>query len=140
MASGRGRKRMGEEKRSAAVAANVTPSVKRLLVMVSVELNKSIAELITVWTKDAVRQIMAQGGSISDVLPSEDEDVAALLIGFLNCLLDTDDHDSYSLAEIGEILNRPNGDKDLIQLIDRLQNSPKKESVEHVEQAGGDDS
>ena len=62
-----------------------------------------------------------------------DSEVAELLIGFLNCLLDTSDHDGYSLAEIGEILSRPNGDKDLVQLIDRLQSSTKTERVEHVE-------
>jgi hypothetical protein len=60
-----------------------------------------------------------------------DNEIAGLLIGFLNCLLDTHDHDGYSLAEIGSILGRASGDRDLIELIDRLQSSPRAERVEH---------
>lgn len=60
-----------------------------------------------------------------------DTEIVGLLIGFLNCLLDTHDHDGYSLTEIGSILGRASGDRDLIELIDRLQSSPREERVEH---------
>jgi hypothetical protein len=58
-----------------------------------------------------------------------DAETLELLIGFLNYLLDHHDHDGYSLAEIGAILGRKTGDKDLIALIAKLQNGNAKTGV-----------
>lgn len=60
---------------------------------------------------------------------TSDAETLELLIGFLNYLLDHHDHDGYSLAEIGAILGRETGDKDLIALIAKLQNGNAKTGV-----------
>ena len=52
-------------------------------------------------------------GSIS----SSDAETLQLLIGFLNCLLDTHDRDGYSLSEIAEALGRDDKGASLINLI-----------------------
>ena len=44
-----------------------------------------------------------------------------LLLGFLNYLIDHFDHDGYSLAEISQLLGRPD-DKGLVALVQKLQN------------------
>jgi hypothetical protein len=47
-----------------------------------------------------------------------------LLAGFLNYLIENLDHDGYSLAEISQILGRPD-DKGLVALVQRLQESKR---------------
>ena len=63
-------------------------------------------------------------GSIS----SSDAETLQLLIGFLNCLLDTHDRDGYSLSEIAEALGRDDKGASLINLIAKLQNGDVKKS------------
>ncbi|MBW4465070.1 MAG: hypothetical protein KME07_06475 [Pegethrix bostrychoides GSE-TBD4-15B] len=60
------------------------------------------------------------GGEVA--LSSSDAETLQLLIGFLNCLLDTHDRDGYSLSEIAEALGRDDKGASLIALISKLQN------------------
>jgi hypothetical protein len=63
---------------------------------------------------------LEQGANSSNAPPCSDTEILEMLIGFLNSLLDHHDHDGYSLAEIGKLLGREDGEQDLIALITKL--------------------
>ena len=61
-------------------------------------------------------EVLRAGGDIA-----QQSETLELLLGFLNYLIDHFDHDGYSLAEISQILGRPD-DKGLVALVQKLQN------------------
>ena len=125
-----GRRATGDDRelKSARIHVAITDSQFENLAWLRLRLKLSNAELIGQWIDEAFKM---QGGVLAE--PVDLPEDFTLLIGFLNCLLDTYDHDGYSLAEIGAILGRKTGDRDLIELIDKLQSSIKPEGVEHGE-------
>lgn len=57
---------------------------------------------------------------IAEERAGQDAEILELLTGFLNNLINTRDHDGYSLSEISKLLGR-SSDRDLVNLVLKLQ-------------------
>jgi hypothetical protein len=95
----RGRKIIGETKRSETVAAKVEPATKQLVMIVSVKLKKSVADLIKMWVEAEIEKIM--GG---DAAEPEGVDRAASVI---RMMVDGVKPDTLTVQQLADDLGVP---------------------------------